>query len=184
MKVLIIPEDFRNDQYMLKPLFDRLCRTLGKRATRVRICNDPLLGGVSEALKVERLCEIVEQYPMYDVFILCVDRDCNPNRRKRLDQLEKRFSAYFVAVDAWEELETWILAGLDLPSRWNWSEVRRECDVKETYFEPLADEMGVSDGLGGGRETMGEMASRNVRDIRQKCPEDFDALARRLENLL
>ena len=120
---------------------------------------------------------------MHDVFILCVDRDCNLNRRNRLDQLEEKFGAHFVAVDAREELETWVLAGLDLPSRWDWSEVRSECDVKEAYFEPLADQLGVSDGLGGGREILGEMASRNVPAIRQKCPEDFDALARRLESL-
>ena len=53
MKVLVIPEDFRNDQFMLKPLFNRLYRILGRRATRVQICTDPLLGGVSEALKIE-----------------------------------------------------------------------------------------------------------------------------------
>ena len=183
MKVLVIPEDFRNDQFMLKPLFNRLYRLLGRRAARVQICNDPLLGGVSEALKVERLCEIVEQYPMYDVFILCVDRDCNPHRRKRLDELEEIFGTQFIAVDAWEELETWILAGLDLPREWNWSDVRKECDVKEHYFEPLTDQMGVSDGLGGGREILGEKASRRINAIRLKCPEDFDALARRLDNL-
>jgi hypothetical protein len=37
--------------------------------------------------------------------------------------------------------------------------------------------------LGGGREILGEKASRRINAIRQKCPEDFDALARRLENL-
>ena len=33
----------------------------------------------------------------------------------------------------------------------------------------------------GGRQALGEEASHRLSAIRQKCPEDFDALARRLE---
>ena len=61
MNVLIIPEDFRYDQYILRPLFQRLFRSLDRRAT-VTVLTDPLLGGVDEALKSERLAEVVEQY--------------------------------------------------------------------------------------------------------------------------
>ena len=49
MRVLVIPEDFRKDQYLLKPLFGRLFATMGGRNVRVRVCQDPLLGGVDEA---------------------------------------------------------------------------------------------------------------------------------------
>lgn len=91
MNVLIIPEDFRNDQYILRPLFQRLFRSLNRTAT-VTVCTDPLLGGVSEALKSERLAEIIEQYDgMTDLFILCVDRDGDTSRRTRLDQIEQEF---------------------------------------------------------------------------------------------
>ena len=80
MKVLIIPEDFRNDQYILKPLFSRLFQSLGKRPVRVRVCQE-LLGGVGEALKADRLAEIVQNYQgTADVFILCVDRDGEPRQ--------------------------------------------------------------------------------------------------------
>ena len=51
MNVVIIPEDSRKDKYILKPLFERLFRSLGKPSARVRVCEDPVLGGVSEALK-------------------------------------------------------------------------------------------------------------------------------------
>ena len=91
MNVLIIPEDFRNDQYILRPLFQRLFRSL-KRPATVTVCTDPLLGGVGEALKTERLNEIVEQYDgMTDLFILCVDRDGATSRRQRLNQIEREF---------------------------------------------------------------------------------------------
>lgn len=88
MNVLVIPEDFRKDQYILKPLFDRLFRSIGRSSAQVQVCQDPLLGGVREALKLELLAEIVERYGgMTDLFILCVDRDGEKARRQRLDQI-------------------------------------------------------------------------------------------------
>ena len=42
MKTLIIPEDFRKDQYILKPLFTRLLRSLGVSVIQVEICQNPL----------------------------------------------------------------------------------------------------------------------------------------------
>ena len=182
MRVLIIPEDFRNDQYLLRPLFDRLFRSLNIPAN-VAVCQDPVLGGIREALKSERLREIVDRYDaMIDLFILCVDRDGNRSRRNRLDQIEAEFDGQrrFLAENAWEELETWTLAGLVLPNDWRWSEVRAEVSVKERYFAPLAQQRGVAGGLGQGRMRLGEEAARNIATIRRKCREDFDRLARRI----
>lgn len=78
MNVLVIPEDFRNDQYMLGPLFVGILEHCGKPNANVRVCLDPLLGGVTEAMKAERLDEIVARYDgMVDIYVLCVDRDGN-----------------------------------------------------------------------------------------------------------
>ena len=184
MNVLIIPEDFRNDQYILKPLFSRLFQSIGRRHVNVNICCDPLLGGVVEALKSERMAEVVRKHEgMTDIFILCVDRDGKEGRRQRLDQIEAEFGdvRVFLAENAWEEIETWILAGLNLPADWNWKTVRAEVQVKEIYFEPLVAQRELSDAPGDGRKPLAEEASRKINAIRQKCPDDFDNLARRLE---
>ena len=184
MNILIIPEDFRNDQYILKPLFSRLFQSIGKPRVRVDVCRDPLLGGVGEALKSERIEEVVSKHGgMTDIFILCVDRDGDTNRRLRLDHIEREFgnTRIFLAENAWEEIETWVLAGLDLPRDWQWSDIRAEIHVKETYFEPFVAQRNLSDAPGGGRKPLAEEASRRIGAIRQKCREDFDALARRLE---
>lgn len=183
MKVLVIPEDFRNDQYILKPLFDRLFAEMGLQRAKVTVCRNPLLGGVGEALKSERIQEIVDRYKaMTDLFILCVDRDGSRGRRQRLDQIEGEFGngITFLAENAWEEIETWLLAGLDLPRDWRWAEVRKEVDVKERYFDELARQLGVADGPGRGRKALAAKAARKMPVIRQKCREDFDALANRL----
>lgn len=184
MNVLIIPEDFRKDQYMLKPLFSRLFRSMGRRHVQVEICRDPLLGGFREALKSERMAEVVRKHGgMTDIFILIIDRDGDTNRRQSLVRLEEQFDneQTFLAENAWEEIETWVLAGLSLPGDWSWAEVRAEVHVKEEYFDRLVVERGLSDAPGGGRKPLGEEASRRIQAIRQKCPEDFDMLGQRLE---
>ena len=184
MNILIIPEDFRKDQYMLRPLFSRLVRSFSRPSIHILVCHDPLLGGFGEALKSERIEEIIEKYEgMIDIFVLCIDRDGVVGRRRRLDRLEAEFGndLPFLAENAWEEIETWVLAGLQLPNAWRWVDVRAEVDVKERYFAELAAQRGLSNEPDGGRKVLGEEASRRIAAIRQKCPEDFDALAWRLE---
>ena len=188
MTVLVIPEDFRKDQYILKPIFVRLFREVGKPNARIRICQDPLLGGVGEATKSERIQEIVHRYrAMVRIFVLCIDRDGDAGRRQRLDQLEQEFGddlgddRLFLAENAWEEIETWVLAGLELPEEWRWAQVRGAVQVKEEYFDPLAEQRGLADRLGGGRKPLAEEAAGRFDAIRQKCREDFDALVNRVQ---
>ena len=184
MNVLIIPEDFRNDQYILKPLIDRLFQRIGISYAQVRVCQNPRLRGIADALTSDLIAHIVRRYRgETDIFVLCVDRDGDVNRRIRLDQIEKEFGGTktLLAENAWEEIETWVLAGLDLPSDWRWADVRAEVDVKERYFAPFVAQRGLSGSLGQGRKALGEEASRRIPAIRQKCPEDFDSLAQRLQ---
>ena len=187
MNALIIPEDFLKDQYILKPLFSRLFKSIGASSVQVRVCQNPRLRGIPEALTSERMARIVRRYEgMTDIFILCVDRDGEQGRRVRLNQIEQEFgsSQTFFAENAWEEIETWVLAGLDLPPEWRWADVRAEVHVKERYFQLMAERRGLAGDSGESRKVLGEEASRRIRAIRQKCPEDFDSLGRRLESAL
>ena len=184
---LIIPEDSRRDKNILKPLFESLFTSIGKPRARIQVCENPVLGGVEEALKSERIGEIVgDNEGMTDIFILCVDRDGKEGRRERLNELEEEFGTpqTFFAENAWEEIEAWVLAGLDLPAGWNWTDVRAEVSVKERFFEPLAIQCGVASTGSGGRKPLAEEAAQRINRIRQKCPEDFNELAQRLENHL
>ena len=62
MKVMLIPEDFQNDQYILKPLFSRLFRNIGIPSVEILICYNPRFRGVTEALTSDRLAKIVQRY--------------------------------------------------------------------------------------------------------------------------
>ncbi|AFY69478.1 hypothetical protein Pse7367_1181 [Thalassoporum mexicanum PCC 7367] len=191
MRVLIIPEDFRNDEFMLKPIIEAMFKSIGKSA-KVRVCSDPRLQGVSQALKWERIEKIISRYKgMNDVILLCIDRDGQETRKAKLENIEAQaaelLSAYnclFLAENAWQEIEVWVLAGFDdLPKNWSWQEIRREPDPKEMYFEPYARAKGLLDGSspGQGRKILGIEAARNYSRIRQFCPEDIGNLEDRLK---
>lgn len=189
MNVLIIPEDFRKDQYIVKPLIRKMLGVLGKANSNVRVCLDPLLGGIGEALKWQLIKTILERYKdSIDLFLLLVDRDGNTTRRFALDGMEGKANQFlgdgklFLAEHAWQEIEVWALAGLPkLPPKWNWQEIREELHPKEVYFEPHAKERGLINEPGQGRTTLGREAANNYKRVRSRCPEDIASLETRLK---
>jgi len=89
MNVLVIPEDFRKDQYILKPIIEAMLIAVGKPRSKVVVCKDPRLGGISQSLNKERIGEIINRYKgMVNLFLLCVDRDGVEGRQTRLRELE------------------------------------------------------------------------------------------------
>jgi len=191
MNILVIPEDPRKDKLVLKPIITAMMRFLNKPHANVLICEDPILGGVDEALKWERIREIIEMYDWgIDLFLLCIDRDGQAGRRVRLNEIETLATGIlksdhcFLAENAWQEIEIWVLAGHNLPREWNWSVMRSEATLKETYFEPFIDQRSLVETLGGGRKRLAEEAAHHYRRIRQRCPEDIGALEGRIREWL
>ncbi len=187
MNVLVIPEDFRKDQHILKPIVGAMLTAIGKPRANVRVCQDPLLGGVSEALRWERIQEVLNRYRgMVEVFLLIVDRDGLAGRRIALNALEVNAVAalpadrIFFAENAWQEVEVWLLAGLDLPRGWRWQEIRQDPNPKEAYFLPFAEERGVTAQPSQGRKILAREAAGNYARIRNRCAEDVLALEQRL----
>lgn len=186
MKVLVIPEDFRKDQYVLKPIIEAMFAEIGCHA-RVIVCQDPLLGGISEALKKENLALVFDRYQgMIDLFLLVVDRDGLPGRRDALDEREcwakgiLPGNVLLLGENAWQEVEVWALAGHDLPNEWTWADVRTDANSKEQYFTPFARSRGLQSAPYEGRGVLAKEAAGRYRRIRQLCPEDVGALERRV----
>jgi hypothetical protein len=110
VNVLVIPENFALDQYVLKPLVKAMMDAVGRPRAVVRVCQDPLLGSVDQALKWERVQEVLSRYRgMVDLFLLIVDRDGEPHRRGRIDAIESQAAEVLVASrrllgeNAWSE---------------------------------------------------------------------------------
>jgi hypothetical protein len=180
--VLVIPEDSRNDGYIVGPVISAAVQSSGRPNARVRVLTDPILGGVREALKLGNLREIVDRYPLVNLFVLVVDRDGEPSRRRLLDQRESEVASAlkagqgFIAVEAWQEVEAWALAGQNLPKGMRWSDIRAERDVKERFFDPYVRDNGLLPGLGRGRKSLGDSAGKNYGRVKRRCPElrDFE----------
>ena len=68
---------------------------------------------------------------------------------------------------------------------WTWADVRAEVHVKERYFDVLARQRGVSTAAPtAGGASWAKKPPASIDAIRQKCPDDFDALARRIEAVI
>src|SRR5438094_4497711 len=111
MYLLFIPEDFRTAQYILGPIVLKMFEEVGRPRARVQMCLDPLLGGVDQATRWERIAEIIAMYPMVHVFLIIVDRDGVAGRRQALNALEAQAAAVLgqervlLAENAWQEIE-------------------------------------------------------------------------------
>lgn len=184
MKILVIPEDFRYDQYVLEPIITAVMKAVGKPNAKVEICRQPLLGGIRKALKWSNQLEIINQYKYRtDLFLLCVDRDNDLERERDLRNLERLAALdlaknsrkqLFLAVQAEQELEVWVLAGQDLPKEWAWKDIRAERDPKEKYFVPFATQRGLAAERDEGREILSKEAAGRYERIKQLCSEVAD----------
>ena len=192
LNVLIIPEDFRKDQYVLKPMVSAMFEQIGRPAN-VQVCRDPLLGGVSQALRWERIEEILFRYRgMVKIFLLIVDRDGESGRQAALAAIEEKARSYLGSPDhhllgesAWQEVEVWVLAGMkDLPTAWSWRAVRAELDPKEQYFDRYVKIRSLGSAPYDGRDLLAREAARNYPRLRQLCPEDIGRLEERLRTAL
>jgi hypothetical protein len=190
VNILIILEDFRKDQHIVKPIIEAMLARVGKPHAKVLVCRE-YLGGIAKAKDWGEIEKIIYLHrSMTDLLLLLVDRDGVATRRAALDKLETRAaeilpqSRRFMAENAWQEIEAWALAGLALPTGWKIRDIRNHEHSKEAYFEPLVRRMGLAEELGGGRATLGREAARHYSRIRSRCPEDIATLENRIRDWL
>jgi hypothetical protein len=169
--VLIIPEDPTLDQHIVKPVVERVFRDLGL-VPRVDVLTDPHLSSASQALNRDTVQEIVEDNRMTDVFILVVDRDCDrQNHAAKLTARVAEHEGRLVGVLACEEVEVWALALHRQALGAAWSEVRRECDPKERFWDPFVVRMGWLTAVGKGRKKAMRGLGAGWSGLLQVCPE-------------
>jgi len=173
---MVFSEDPRLDRYILEPVIKAALTHGGKPRAKVIICSDDRQRGVDTIVNHHTVLELIDENRLFDVFILCVDRDCHPTRQAKLTALEKKVNdtigpKRFIALAAFEELEVWVLAGLpdlNLP----WKEVQEHCHPKEAYFEPAAIARKVVNSPGKGRKALATEAARAYsKRLRSLCPE-------------
>lgn len=179
LNVLVIAEDYRLDQYVLKPLVEKMMAAVGQPRARVQMCMDPFFTGVDHVLKLESLREIVDTNRLADLYLLIVDRDGKEGRETVITNREAEMREVvgdrqaFVGALAWQEVEVWLLGGHDTQD-FVWEEVRASGHPKEDYFDPFSAEKGVESGPGYGRKALAEEMARRYSRVCQRCPEVQD----------
>ena len=164
MKVLLILEDPVNDQFIAKPIVEALIP-----GARVEVLTNPRLRGWAQALDADTLRGIVAGRPMFDRYLLLLDRDCDSTRQGKLDARTDEH-ARVAGCLAIEELEVWMLAiHQDKLGGVGFSEVRQECHPKERFAAPVLAEHGA--GPGGGRKHLMRALSGNLSTLLSRCPE-------------
>ncbi len=185
--VLVIAEDFTKDEAILLPLIRRVMEEKGRPNANVQVCRNPNPGGIDACLNSDWLVtNLVPLYPMVNLFLLFVDRDGNAGRAARIAEVEQRVQAslqhqsVFLGEHAWQEVEVFILAGLDLPSDWSWQDIRADPDVKNTRFMEYAKRAGTLHLPHAGRKKLMVEAISRWQRIKDRCPEDIGRLLERL----
>lgn len=182
MKVLVIPEDPKLDQYVLKPVAEMIFATLG-RSPRVTILFNPRLRGVAQALDATILAGIIADHPMNDLFLILVDRDGDQSRRERAAAREQEHSGKMLVGLAIEEIEIWMLAIHRDSLRFPWKEVRSEVQLKERFVTPFLRQRAPKLGPGKGRAWAMEGLGSHWRGVLRCCPE-LEELQQRIEDWL
>ncbi len=196
--VLIIGEG-STDEYMLKPIVGKMMAAVGKPHATIRF--HPVSkkrGGIDQILKnPERIQTIIRTNRMVDLFIVCVDRDCldgengRGNRPAQIQTLENKivgvlkFDQALITECAIEEIEVWVIGGHDFQkdfSNWRWKLIRSECDPKEEYFKPFANNRDVwQSAPGQGRKILAQQISYSR--LKKLCQE-IENLENRIRTLL
>jgi hypothetical protein len=169
--VLIVPEDPTLDQYVLKPVVERIFEDLG-RSARVEVLVDPHIRGVAQALDAEMLAGILQDHPMIDLFVLAIDRDCDTfgNTAKAAARVASH-APRLLAVLAHQELEVWALALHRAELTAPWSAVREECHPKEALWDPFVTRKEWLTSVGRGRKHAMRALGANWSGLLQVCPE-------------
>lgn len=173
MKILVIPEDPKLDQYILKPVVARIFADLDK-FPRIDVLSNPRLRGVAEALGSAKLADIVATFPMIDLFLVIVDRDGVKSRQDTVTAREAEHPQRLFVCLAIEEIEVWMLAihskVLDTP----WREIRAEVHPKERFAIPFLNERAPRLDLGQGRTWAMRDLGGQWRGVLKRCPEIRD----------
>src|SRR5690349_9322138 len=139
MKVLIVCEDPTHDQYIVKPIVQKLFDDLGKTVS-ADVLTDPHLRGIDDLLA--QINDIFADNQMVDIFVVVVDNDCGrqSNAARIANAIATQPKA--VACLAIEEVETWMLCLHDAVLPEPWSKIRADCDVKEHFALPFLETQG------------------------------------------
>jgi hypothetical protein len=170
VKVLIIPEDPTLDRFILKPIVKQIFAELGK-SPWIDVLSSPRLRGVAQALDSSVLARIAAARPMFDLFLVLIDRDGDARRSGVAGQRELEHQGRLFICLAIEEIEVWMLAIHSKDLNLSWSQIRSEIHPKEQIAEPFLKEKVLKLNRGAARDWAMRELGAHWKGVLQRCPE-------------
>ena len=170
-RVLVIPEDPTWNGYILKPLTKALLNDAGKPNAKVKLLENPHVGGYDQALSAIR-GELPDRYGFFDLWLFFPDAD--RASAHAMDILETELQARDIPLlccAAQPEIEIYACVAFRDYLHGTWEQARAHHRMKEEIFEPLLQAHGDPRQAGGGRELMITRSLQNLQRLFQLCPE-------------
>jgi len=181
LRVLVIPEDPTNDQYILRPLVQRMLAEIGRPNATVRCLTNPRMTGYDHALETMRK-ELPQAYCHFQLWLFLPDSDRATDFRAIEHELDVQ-GIKLICCAAIPEVEAWCLAGHRQKLKTEWNLARANPRFKEEIFQPFLELYGNSRRPGNGREDLMRTTLTNYRSLLTVCPE-LELLERRIRDFL
>ena len=170
-KVLVIPEDPKNNGYILKPVVERVFREAGRPNAQITMLRHPKLHGITSAKDAIRH-DLPEIWRWMDLWVFLPDADRTNDVALAALEAEMRGQGItLIGCAAKPEVEALMLAGHRDRLRIPWSAVAGHPRFKEEVFDPFLEEHGYPDLPGNGREKLTRETLNNYDALKQLCPE-------------
>lgn len=173
-KVRIFCEDIKHDEFILKPLVERLMKACELTA-KVDFANTPAARGYESVVDWIKK-EGVEKYKYQDLLLFLPDadgKDCTA-QFAALEAQALQAGTTLLCCAAKEEVETWLLAGHLSKLDMSWQTVRSDTSVKENVFAPFLSRYGNLKTNGEGRQILMRETLENYSGLLARCPELAD----------
>jgi hypothetical protein len=167
----VIPEDPKNNGYILKPIIARVLTEAGLANPRVEVLSRSKLNGIAHAKDAIRH-DLASAYGWMNLWIFVPDADrTNADAMNALERELAQKSVSLICCAAQPEVEAWMLAGHRAKISVPWPQVAGHPKFKEEVFDPFMEQHGFPDlpGNGRGRLTLETLA--NYPALKQFCPE-------------
>ena len=169
--VLVIAEDPRNDEYLLRPIAEAVLAEAGRPRARIQVLMDPRLRGYDAALRTIR-GDLNVRYGYKDLWLFFPDADrASPEAMATLERSLRDKGVTLFCCPAEPEVEIYACAAYLPATPGAFREWKSHPRLKEDVFNPLLRKHGDPKSPGGGRRSMIRKALGRRRQFFQIFPE-------------
>jgi len=170
LRVLVIPEDPKNNGYTLEPLVKWVLEEAGRPRAQIKVLSSPRTRGYESAVNELRNPLLHDRYRDHSLWLFFPDADLAKGL-KDLCNAVSRSPVTLLACAAKPEIEIYPLLSELGRLDFSWGDLRDHARLKEDVFEPLLLRHPAHRNAGGGRREMIAETLKTPERLKNACPE-------------